>query len=66
MQRYHAVPIAVKNNIAAILRNGGAHARVEQLLDRADNFRVRPGFVFLRGSFDLSRGITGKPAKSDP
>ena len=45
----------MKNNIAAILRNGGAHARVEQLLDRADNFRIGPGFVFLRGSFDFSR-----------
>ena len=53
MQRHHTVSVAVKNNIAAILRHGGAHPRVEQLFDRTDNFRIRPGFVFLPGGFGI-------------
>ena len=43
MQRHHAVLISVKNNIATILRHGGAHPRIKQLFDRADNFSIGPG-----------------------
>ena len=42
MQGHNAVIIAVKHNVTAILRDGRAHPRVNDLLDDRNNFRIRP------------------------
>ena len=66
VQRHDAVLIAMKNNIAAILCHRGAHPRIEQLLYRADNFCIRPGFVILGAAIlgirALVARMTGRPA----
>ena len=40
MQEHDAVAIALEGDVAAILGHGGAHARLEQLLDGVDGLGV--------------------------